>query len=98
MSTRPLPLHTALDQSTALAQLVKRVRESQQRFEDITPCLPPAMRSQVVPGPLDEQGWTLLAANAAVAAKLRHVLPLAEARLQQQGWAPRPIRVKVKGV
>ena len=38
-----------------------------------------ALMASVQPGPLDEDGWSLLVANAAVAAKLRHLLPRLEA-------------------
>jgi hypothetical protein len=53
------------------------------------------MLSQVKPGPVDEEGWSLLAANAAVAAKLRQLRPRVEQRLQEAGWAPATVRIKV---
>jgi hypothetical protein len=100
MSTKPvpqaLPIRQALDQSAPLAKLVQRLRESQGRHVAIEPVLPPALRRSVRAGPVDEEGWTLLAANAAVAAKLRHLLPLLAQRLADEGWAALPIRVKVQ--
>ena len=100
MSTKPvpqaLPIRQALDQSAPLVKLVQRLRESQGRHAAIEPTLPPALRRSVRPGPVDEEGWTLLAANAAVAAKLRHLLPLLAQRLADEGWAALPIRVKVQ--
>lgn len=100
MSTKPvpqaLPIRQALDQSAPLVKLVQRLRESQGRHAAIEPALPAALRRSVRPGPVDEQGWTLLAANAAVAAKLRHLMPLIEQRLLDEGWPPLPLRVKIQ--
>jgi hypothetical protein len=100
MSTKPLPqalpIQQALDHSAPLVKLMQRLRESQGRHAVVEPLLPPALRPSVRPGPVDEEGWTLLVANAAVAAKLRHLLPLLQQRLADDGWAARPIRVKVQ--
>ena len=38
----------------------------------VRPLLPAALARHVRPGPVDAEGWSLLAANAGVAAKLRH--------------------------
>lgn len=91
-----LPIHDALQQSQPLAALWQRLAESQQRFEAILPCLPATLVPQVKPGPLDEQGWSLLAANAAVAAKLRHLQPRLQEALRQRGWQSSVIRIKVQ--
>jgi hypothetical protein len=99
-SARPhaaVAIGDALDGSAALARLTHRVRESQRRLADLALALPPALQDQVRSGPLDDQAWTLLAANAAVAAKLRNLLPVLEARLTSQGWPPRTLRVKTAG-
>jgi hypothetical protein len=50
----------------------------------------------VAPGPVDEEGWSLLAANAAVAAKLRQIKPRLETILQERGWQVSSIRIKVQ--
>jgi len=97
MSGKPLPIREAMDQSSPLAQLARRLQESNARFETVRQQLPGPLQSQVKPGPLDEQAWSLLAANAAVAAKLRHLLPLLQQGLAQQGWPALEIRVKVAG-
>lgn len=94
---RPLTLSDALQRSAPLAALAARLQASNARFEAIRPGLPPALRTQVKPGPIDEEGWSLLAANAAVAAKLRHLLPLLDGLLRDQGLAPLPIRVRIIG-
>jgi len=90
------PLSQALAASTALARLSQRVRESNARYEAVCESIPEPLRGQVKPGPLDEEGWSLLAANAAVAAKLRHLLPRLDATLRAKGWQPTPIRIKVQ--
>lgn len=96
MSSEPtLPIRQALDASEPLARLAQRLRESQQRFDAVCPALPPLLQAHVRPGPIDEAGWSLLAANGAVAAKLRQLVPVLQQRLATQGWAETPIRVKV---
>ena len=93
-----LPIRQVLDQSAPLVRLVQRLRESQQRFEIAQAAMPALLRKSVKPGPVDDTGWTLLAANAAVAAKLRHLVPAIEARLSDAGWPVRAVRVKVEAV
>jgi hypothetical protein len=91
-------LHDALEQSEPLARLQQRLAGSRQRFEVILPWLPASLVPQVRPGPLDEDGWSLLAANAAVAAKLRHLQPRLEDALRRRGWQSTPIRIKVQSI
>lgn len=91
-----LPLADALQASEPLARLAERLRESKQRFDCIAPVLPDALAAQALPGPVDMHGWTVLAANAAVAAKLRQLVPLLAARLAEHGFAQLPLRVKVR--
>ena len=76
-------------------RLAQRMTQSRQRFDAIATLLPPAMRAMVRPGPVDDDGWALLAANGAVAAKLRHMLPVLQAELQRQGWPALALRVRV---
>ncbi len=83
-------------ESPALARLVDRLRESNAMFVTIRPLLPAVLAASVQPGPLDEAGWSLLGANAAVAAKLRQLVPRLEDRLRQGGHAVAAIRVKVQ--
>lgn len=93
-----LPIRQALDRSEPMARLSQRLHESKQRFDTIAALLPVAMRSQVRPGPVDAEGWALLAANGAVAAKLRHMVPVLAAELQSRGWPTLAIRVRVLAV
>ena len=83
-------------ESPALSRLVDRLRESNAMFATIQPLLPAALAASVQPGPLDEAGWSLLGANAAVAAKLRQLVPHLEDRLRQGGHTVAAIRVKVQ--
>jgi hypothetical protein len=86
-----------LSQSAPLARLFALMRESNARFDAVRPHLPGALATHVKPGPLDENGWSLIVANAAVAAKLRHLVPRLEAALADAGWPATPIRLKVAG-
>jgi hypothetical protein len=93
---RALPLVEALNASEPLLRLAQRLRESKQRFECVRPALPVPWANQVCPGPIDGLGWTLLADNAAVAAKLRQLVPAIDALLAQHNYSPIPLRVKVR--
>ncbi len=90
----PTPVAEALRAHEGLSQLHARLEASRRRLRIIAPALPGALLASLQPGPLDEDGWSLLAANAAVAAKLRHLLPRLEALLAQAGL-PGHIRVKL---
>jgi len=85
-----------MDENAALANLMARVRDSQARYEAIRNMLPESLRTQVRPGPIDERGWTLLAANASIGSKLRQLLPELDAALQSRGWESTPIRVRIQ--
>jgi hypothetical protein len=100
MGTRPshagtLTLGDALGRSTPLALLLQQARLSRERFAAVSPLLPAGLREAVRPGPLDGDGWQLLAAHGAAAAKLRQLLPRLEAALHEQGWPAAPIKVRV---
>ncbi|MCE4557173.1 hypothetical protein [Pelomonas cellulosilytica] len=90
----PTPVADALRAHEGLARLGERLEASRRRLKVIAPALPGSLVASLQPGPLDEEGWTLLCANAAVAAKLRHLLPRLEALLIQSGL-PGRIRVKL---
>lgn len=88
-------LGAVLDQCAPLEQLQRRMRESAARFEIIRHRLPGALASQVRPGPIDEQGWSILTTNPAVAAKLRQLVPRLEAALAEAGRPAATIRIKL---
>jgi len=91
-----LDLAEALRRSAPLTQLRARLQESADRFEAIRGALPGALARHVRPGPIDEEGWSLLVANAAVAAKLRQIKPHLESLLREQGWQVSSIRIRVQ--
>ena len=93
---RPRTLGDSLAGNDTLASLLGRVRASQQRLDALADVLPGPLRAHLRAGPLDDDGWTLLAANAAVAAKLRHLIPTIAEALVAKGWQATSIRVKVQ--
>jgi hypothetical protein len=93
---RARPIGESLAGDDSLASLMARVRASQARLDALTDVLPGQLRQHLRAGPLDDDGWTLLAANSAVAAKLRHLLPTLAETLVAKGWQATSIRVKVQ--
>lgn len=91
-----MPLREALGRSEPLALLGARLRESSARLEAVRSCLPPGLSTQVLAGPLDEHGWSLLVRNASVSSKLRQLKPSLEKALASAGFDDRPIRLKVQ--
>ena len=89
------PLRDALAGSAPLAGLMQRLRESEQRYAVIQVLLPGRLADHVRMGPLDDDGWSLLADNTAVAAKLRQLVPQLQAALRSAGYADLPVRIKV---
>jgi hypothetical protein len=92
----PVTMAGALARSEALTGLGARLRESSQRFEAVASLLPEALARELRPGPIDDEGWSVLASNAAVAAKLRHLLPLMTAELRSRSFRDLPIRVRLR--
>jgi hypothetical protein len=101
MSSRQQPeptlkLATALERSEPLGLLLRRLQEARNHFEAVAPLLPPALRADVRPGPVDGDTWTLLAAHNPAAAKLRQMLPRLLQQLQSAGWQGTSIKVRVQ--
>ena len=90
------PLGESLARDDGLSSLLARVRASQARLDALADVLPGLLRQHLRAGPLDDDGWTILAANSAVASKLRHLLPTLEETLVAKGWQATSIRVKVQ--
>ena len=90
------PLGESLAGDDTLGNLLARVRASQARLDALADVLPGLLRQHLRAGPLDDDGWTILAANSAVASKLRHLLPTLEETLVAKGWQATSIRVKVQ--
>ncbi|MEQ1803919.1 MAG: hypothetical protein ABL900_00930 [Burkholderiaceae bacterium] len=91
-----LPIESVLRNSTPLIRLQQLMRDSSARFNAISPHLPALLAAQTKPGPVDDLGWSLLAANPSVAAKLRQLQPRLERILQERGWQVSSIRIKVQ--
>ncbi|MEY4561419.1 MAG: hypothetical protein RLZZ618_696 [Pseudomonadota bacterium] len=89
-------MEEALGRSAPLAKLQQLLRDSRARFEDIRSCLPTTLAMHIQPGPVDDEGWSLIAANASVAAKLRQLQPRLEETLKARGWQVTSIRIKVQ--
>ncbi len=90
-----LTLREAAENSPSLARLTDLVRESNERLQAVQSLIPVALRSSVQAGPIDQDIWCLLVSSNAAAAKLRQVLPLLQARLQDEGWKVTSIRLKI---
>ncbi len=90
------PVTKALNRSSPLASLLQRLKASQNCLDAVKACLPPALAAAVKAGPFDEAGWTILAANAAVSAKLRQLQPRLAQALADQGLKVNAIRVRVQ--
>jgi hypothetical protein len=90
-----VPMASALQGSEPLVSLLQRLRQSQARFATACALLPPALRSAVQPGSLDDAGWTLLVSNASAAAKLRQLLPQIHQALKDQGFNDPEVRLKL---
>jgi hypothetical protein len=96
MTPDALRIEQAMGQSAPLARLRELMRDSNERFDAIRTTLPATLAAHVRPGPVDDTGWSLLAANASVAAKLRQLQPRLEEALRARGWQVSSIRVKVQ--
>ncbi len=102
-ASRPTPvtpdalrLQQALQQSAPLTRLRELLQDSAARFEAIRPSLPGPLATHIKPGPIDDAGWSLLVANASVAAKLRQLQPRLETILRERGLEVSAIRIKVQ--
>lgn len=91
-----LPIGEALAQSAPLARLRELLRQSNACYAAIAPHLPAGLEQHVRPGPVSDDGWTLMAANASVAAKLRQLLPRLEVELKNRGLQASAIRIRIQ--
>jgi hypothetical protein len=91
-----LGIADALRSSAPLARLGERMRRSNDYLSAVRPAFPAGLAAHIHAGPVDDEGWSLLCANAAVAAKLRQLVPHLEQRLREGGHAVAAIRVKVQ--
>jgi hypothetical protein len=96
MTPDALRIEEAISRSTPLARLQHLLKESQARLAVVRSVVPPALGPHLKPGPIDEAGWTLLVANASVAAKVRQLLPRLEDALRARGMQVTAIRIRVQ--
>ena len=68
-----LPIADALQRSAPLTHLRQRLQDSNARFDAVRNQLPATLAPHVQPGPVDDEGWSLLAANASVAASINRL-------------------------
>jgi hypothetical protein len=90
-----VPVMKAITQAPGLAGLAQLAKRSAECLVLATPLIPISMRTGVQAGPLDEGQWCLLAANSAIAAKLRQLSPAIAAHLRTHGKDVRGIRIKI---
>jgi len=91
-----LPIAQALQRSAPLVLLRQRLADSNARFAAIQGLLPALLAPHVKPGPVDDEGWSLIAANPSVAAKLRQLRPRLEESLSRRGWQVSAIRIRLQ--
>jgi hypothetical protein len=91
-----MPIADALRASASLGRLAERLRLSNALFAAVAPVVPANLAGGISAGPVDDEGWSLLCANAAVAAKLRQLVPHLEQRLREVGQPVAEIRIKVQ--
>ncbi|MFV0680338.1 DciA family protein [Ottowia sp.] len=92
----PIRLQDAIEQAPTLAQLSQRATASAACLRAVQPLLPPALRSAVRPGNLEDGHWCLLVPHNAAAAKLRQLVPTLVAALQSTNHPVNTIRIKVE--
>lgn len=86
----------ALQGSAHLSQLAQRARQSVLLLDSVRPLLPPALRSQVAAGSLEDGHWCLLVPHNAAASKIRQLRPALLQNLRQAGHPIEHIRIKLR--
>lgn len=89
-------LRETLRADAALRSLTERARATQQRLDLVRIAIPKGLHGAVAAGGVDETGWTLLARNAAAAAKLRQLKPQLQILLAER-FGPGELRIKLLG-
>lgn len=85
----------AAQTSPILAQLRTLMAQSSQQLADVSHLIPHGIRGRVQAGPLDGNSWCLIVPNAAIATKLRHLVPDLEKHLRVVTQRNQLIRVKI---
>lgn len=90
-----MTLDEAARGSDTFARLAEAIEDSNRRLQAIQTLIPEGLRAAVKAGPAEDNAWCLVVANGTVAAKVKQLLPLFQARLRNQGWAVDQIRLRV---
>lgn len=90
-----LTFNDALSESPTMQKLGALISQSQNQLKSISHLLPKFSGRAIQAGPIDEQGWCLLVTNAAIAAKLRQLVPDIERHLAASGIQPAKVRIKI---
>ncbi len=85
----------ASQSNPTLARLMDIHRQSSERYQAVSALIPPALRTAIKAGPLQDGVWCLLLANTATAAKMRQLLPALEAHLRVCDLPVASIRLKI---
>ena len=94
-SGQPLRVGQALERSEGFVGLMQRLEQSRRCYAALEPLVPAELYRAVRPGPMKEDGWSLLVDNAAAAAKLRQMVPDLLRALTARGLQCPALRVKV---
>ena len=86
----------ALSENSAMQSLSRRLAQSKACMAAVAADIPPTLRAHVQAGPVDDKGWTLIAANAAVAAKLRQCQLQIESTLQRGCLGVSELRIHIQ--
>lgn len=96
--THAISAFEATQGSPTLAKLTEISRDSENRLASIQALVPPALRSLLKAGPVDNNEWCLIIENNAAASKIRQLIPSLEAQLRVKGWPATSIRLKVRSL
>lgn len=86
----------ALTENEAMQNLARRLAQSRACMDAVKADIPTPLHPYVEAGPVDEKGWTLIAANAAVASKLRQCKMAIESTLQRSCLGVCAVRIHIR--
>jgi hypothetical protein len=90
-----LSLNQALQASQTLNDLRARIQMSERCLGVVRATLGPDLGQHLRAGPFTDGSWTLFSPHAALAAKLRQLLPRIQSALVREGLAVSEVRVKI---
>jgi hypothetical protein len=89
-------LEQAVGAAPTLAALQERIRASSSCLDQVRHLIPESLQRQIQAGPINEGEWCLLVSGAAASTKLRHMLPVLQRELTQNGAQVTSIRLKIQ--